>query len=342
MRVEVLSPGQVAAYDAFLLSQPASMLFQSSPYKNLLKDLLGCEESYLAAWDGDTIRGVLPLMVGHSAAGDVYNALPYYGSNGGVLTDSLDAYEALVAAYNELAQREKVLASTLITNPLMPQDDSGILHDHVSSRIGQFTELRPLQGQDWDGVFNHFNPSIRWDVKKAIAKGVQVQVDFAQMDRLREMHKANMEAVGAPPKSHAFFAGVARNFREGEYRLYTATLDGKVISALLSFYFNRTVEYFVPAIDAEYRSYQPSSLVLMTAIADAVALGFDWWNWGGTQPSQTGVYHFKKKWKGVDRPYSYYTHINNPALLEMSPAEIAASFPNFFVVPFSALKSGKG
>jgi hypothetical protein len=338
MRVEALTPGQVAAYDAYLLTQPASMLFQSSPYKNLLKDMLGCDETYLVAWEGDSICGVLPLMVGHSSTGDVYNALPYYGSNGGVLTGSMDAYAALVVAYNELACGDNTLAATLITNQLLPQDDNGILHDHISSRIGQFTDLRPLHGKDWDEVFNHFNPSIRWDVKKAIAKGVQVQVDYGQMDRLREMHQDNMRSIGAPPKSDAFFAAVVRNFREGEYRLYTATLEGKVISALLLFYFNRTVEYYVPAIDAEYRSYQPSSLAVIRAMADAAAEGYDWWNWGGTQPSQTGVYHFKKKWDGVDRPYTYFTHINNPALLEMSPEAIAATFPNFFVVPFSALK----
>jgi hypothetical protein len=338
MQVEVLQPGLSDAYDAFLLSQPASMLFQSTPYKNLLKDMLGCEECYLAAWEGDQIRGVLPLMVAHSPIGDVYNALPYYGSNGGVITESLDAYESLVAAYNALASAEKTLASTLITNSLLPQNDVGIIHNHIGGRIGQFTDLQPLWGKDWDGVFQHFDSSIRWDVKKAISNGVQVQVDFSQMERLREMHQDNMRNIGAPPKSEKFFAGVPRHFREGEYVVYTASLDEQVISALLLFYFNRTVEYYVPATDVSFRALQPLSLVIMRAMADAATRGFHWWNWGGTQPSQKGVYHFKRKWEGIDRPYTYFTYVNDEALLEMSPATLNQHFANFFVVPFAALK----
>jgi len=340
MRIEILDDSLHEAYDAYLLSQPAGMLYQSSRFKGFLKALLGCEESFLVALEGGDIRGVLPLMKMKREIGQVYNALPFYGSNAGVLTDSCEAYQSLADAYNELIRSAGTLASTLITNPLLPQDGSGIAYHYTSSRIGQFTDLSPLWGKDWDGVMNHFDPSIRWDVKKAISKGIQVEIDVSHMDRLREMHQENMVRVGVPAKSDAFFAGVPHYFKPDDYNLYVAKLDGEVISALLAFYFNRTAEYYVPATDVNYRSLQPSSLVLMRAIADAATRGFQWWNWGGTQPNLTGVYHFKRKWAGVDRPYTYYTYVNDEALLDMSPAAIGQNFPNFFVVPFSALKQG--
>jgi hypothetical protein len=73
---------------------------------------------------------------------------------------------------------------------------------------------------------------------------------------------------------------------------------------------------------------------------DAAARGYRWWNWGGTWPSQTGVYRFKRKWSTMEQRYDYAVQLNDHSLLDWPPARFASEMPGFYAVPFSALRSG--
>ena len=141
MRVEILRPELTEAYDQYLMGHSCSLLYYCSKYKNLLKDLLGCEEEYLLAMEGTNIHGVLPLMFTETDKGRVYNSLPYYGSNGGIIADNPAAYHELVNAYNAIACSETTVSSTIISNPLAQQDASDIRYNYTDYRISLFTSI---------------------------------------------------------------------------------------------------------------------------------------------------------------------------------------------------------
>lgn len=331
MKIDVLSNGLIQEYDRYLLRNPFSLFYQSSKYKDFLKALLNCSENYLVAIENDQILGALPLMLCQTELGRVYNSLPYYGSNGGILWDNPGAFKGLVGAYNEIATSATTLASTIINNPFCGESLDGVAHNLTDWRIGQFTQLNAIE----------IEASARRNVKKAIREGVTIGIDHEKIDRLREMHQENIGAIGGIPKSDRFFSLVPKYFLpEHDYDVYVAWMDGEMIGALLVFYFNRVVEYFTPSIDSEFRDKQPLSLILQTALNDAVRKGFVWWNWGGTWPSQNGVYRFKKKWGATERFYYYYTQLNDPCLLDYTPRTLLNSFPNFFLLPFSSLRGG--
>lgn len=337
MVVRCLAPEENEWYDQYLTRQQCSLFYHSSKYKAFLRELLGCEEQYLLAVESNSIKGVLPLLFMESGGRRIYNSLPYYGSNGGIISDSEGARQKLTEAYNDIALSSSTVSMTIITNPLCNQDLRGFVHNFEDCRIGQFT---PLTTTDADAT-SSIEASARRNVKKAMASGVSIGRDGSQISRLREMHQANITAMGGIPKTNAFFDLVPKFFSEGvDYDLFVARRDGITIAALMVFYFNKTVEYFVPAIDAEHRSMQPLALILMTAVAEARQRGFLRWNWGGTWPTQTTLYRFKRKWGAVDRPYTYYTQLNDPSILMKSKTELLTEFSNFYVVPFSALCSG--
>jgi hypothetical protein len=340
MRVELLKPELTAAYERYLVNHNNSLLYYSSKYKDFLKDLLGCKEHYLVCLNGQDICGILPLMSIQINGAKVYNSLPYYGSNGGVIADNPDACWKLMDAYNDIACSRGTISSTLVGNPFMCQDASNIHHNYMDYRIGQFTDISC--GEDhWEELMYRIDSSARRNVKKAIREGVDVEIDNSRMDTLRDIHRENMQAVGGIPKSHKFFDLVPQHFTQGlDYNIYVAKLDGSVIAVLLIFYFNRTVEYYTPAVDSEYRSTQALPLIIMTAMVDASRRGFTWWNWGGTWKSQTGVYRFKRKWAAKEKNYYYYTQLNDKGILDWSQSQILGTFPSFFVIPFSELRSG--
>ncbi|MHC1729910.1 MAG: GNAT family N-acetyltransferase [Syntrophobacteraceae bacterium] len=341
MQIRVLQVEQIPAYDKFLLTSDCSLLYYSSKYKNFLTSLLDCRDQYLIATSHGEILGVLPLMYTENGGRRVYNSLPFYGSNGGLLCDAPEARSILINAYNEIACSKMTIASTIISNPFIFQQNTGIHYTHTDSRIAQFTSLSNLPS-DRGALLAQLDSSARRNVKKAHAQELSVNVDYTQIERLREMHQKGMRAINGMPKQDNFFELLPRHFEPGkDYDLYVCLHEGTIIAALLLFYFNRTVEYFIPAVDIEYRSIQPMPLILATAMADAARKGFTRWNWGGTWESQTGVYRFKKKWAASEVRYQYFTQLNDPGILDWHKEAFADTFPNFYVIPFSVLRSNK-
>lgn len=355
VRVVPLEPGLEEAYERLVLSVPHSFIYSSLVYRDFLRRLLpAARDRYLVAMHGDRPVGVLPAFLQRDAEGrGVLNSLPFYGSNGGVLVDpeAPDApgvWRALLGAFDEVAEGERVAASTLISHPL---DESAAVyadcarHDLVDERIGQLSPL-PADAADGAGraaaLMQGFHDNPRRAVRKAEKSGIQVHDadDPALLRVLAELHHENMAAMGGTHKEWPVFQALAGTLRYGrDYRVYGARADGETVAALMVLFYNNTVEYFVPATRAEFRVQQPMSLLIYHAMQEAAARGYRWWNWGGTWTTQAGVYQFKSRWGAVDRPYRYFTRVLDPAVLGRTPAELLAAFRYFFVVPFSALET---
>jgi len=336
MNVITLDKTWEPAYERYLCARPDSLLYAGLKYRGFLKALLGCDEEYLIAVEGIAIQGVLPLMKLGVEGSIVYNSLPYYGSNGGVTASNPEAARILVEAYNQRATQCNVAAATIVPNPFEPAV-TGYVKTHEDTRIAQWIDLDSGDA-DLDAFLARVDSSARRNVRKAIASNITVIRDATRMTELRNIHRQNMASIGGRAKSDAFFELVPQCFEAGrDWDLYVATHSGQVIACLLLFYFNRTVEYFTPAVEESHRELQALPLLIATAVGDAVRSGYTRWNWGATWESQTGVYRFKKKWAANEMRYTYSTCINDPALLTRTPADLLERFPNFYVVPFHAL-----
>jgi Acetyltransferase (GNAT) domain len=340
IEVAVLSsPAEDEAWDAFVRQVVGGLAYYSSRYRDLLLDELGCEAEYLVAREGGEIRGVLPLMWCENGADRVLNSLPYYGSHGAPIADSRAAEGALIDAWNERAADSRTLAATMVANPFMDGTPVEPLHDLTDERIGQVTTL-PVEA-DKAQLLSLVESSARRNVRKAERAGIEIDVDASAWPELHEIHRNNMEAIGGLAKSHAFFQAVTRHLRAGEdFQLWVARSNGETIAGLLVLHFSQVTEYFTPATRHQRRSDQPLALILVRAMIEAAERGSRLWNWGGTWSSQDGVYRFKRKWGADDRPYRYFVRVNAPSVLDSTPEELVERFPHFYVVPFSALRSG--
>ncbi len=338
MRVVEVNRDCEAQYEAFVSSHPNGLLYYSLRFRDFLHHLLGCEARYALALEGDQPAGVLPLMVTDGRYGQVCNSLPYYGSNGGILALSGEAQRALAQWYEEQLRQGGAAASTVIANPLDP-DPPTVLHDMVDERIGHITSLEPGESPE-EGVWRVIDPSARRNVRKAVQGGVEVTVESDRFKELELLHRESMAAAGGTAKTGAFFEAVASHFRAGvDYRIYLARVGGKAVAALLLFYYGTTVEYYVPALDPEHRSLQPMAAILHRAMTEALADGFVRWNWGGSWLSQESLIRFKSKWGGRPRTYKYWTKVNRSELRTLTPAELLAEYPGFYVLPFSELRA---
>jgi hypothetical protein len=327
--VETLDATGEDGYDAFLRSRPEALVYYSRSYRDLLVELLGCDDRSLVAREDGEVRGVMPLL--HRSG--VFNSLPYYGSNGGVLASDATAAAALVKEYDALATAPDTVSATVVSNPFGGAGPSPV-HNLVDERIAHFTSLA-------DDPLARIEPSARRNVRRAESAGIVVRADPDALSRLYELHDENIRALGGRPKSRAFFDLIARRLVVGdEWQVFAAYRGGEMVAGLLLLYFERTVEYFTPAIDHRYRADQPLAAILSTAMEDAAARGLERWNWGGTWSSQESLRRFKVKWGAEESRYGYFVQLNRPELLDSTPAALYERYGDFFVLPYSALRSG--
>ncbi len=352
MDVDLLQPKYEEEYEALLRTNAQALFYHSLVWRNVLHTLVGGEPFYLTAKEQGRVVGILPSFLKHGPLGNVLNSLPFYGSNGGVvLRSGVNHPQAvrrrLLEAFHMLAIDQRAILATIITNPL--ESDVAYYQEvrpptFQDMRIGQFTPL-PLTEDDVDeNLLTLFDPVRRRNIRKAQKSGVRCHQSDT-LDDLRflaELHQESIEAIGGLAKSRDFFRSVVEQMTCGQdYCLFIAELEGQRIAGLLTFYFGRIVEYITPAIQKEFRSVQPNSLLIFEAMKDAVRKGFSYWNWGGTWVSQKSLYDFKKRWGTQDRPYYYYVYSYGDLteLLRISRAALLQAYPYFYVVPFSHLVS---
>lgn len=336
------------AYDAYVRSVPDALLYHGAAYQRLLARFLDAQPAYFVARDATgRIAGVLPAFVsGAGAYGPVLNSLPFYGSNGGVVTTSGndDVARQLLSEASAYAQSIGCAAATLITSPFEAAGDlyaQWFEHDMTDTRTGQVSELPAMSDAIDAQLMAQFHRKTRAVVQKAIASAVTVASEPGadSLAFIVREHRAAIAAKQGLAKPDRFFDLVVDGFEYGrDYETFIARYDGKPIAGLLLFYFNRTVEYFTPVVMPEYRPLQPLSRIIWEAMRAAAGRGFKYWNWGGTWASQTTLYSFKQRFGAIDRPYTYYTRIFNQQILSASPAMLLEQYPYFFVAPYSRLQ----
>jgi hypothetical protein len=343
-------------YEYFLNQETTTLLYHSLPYRNfLLKIFEDAEAFYIATYMDGRIVGVLPSIIRRNdRLGNVINSLPFFGSNGGIITshtleDPLPVRLALLQKLNDLAQQERAVSVTVISNPL---DNSRDFYEKYSryhlrdERIGQILHLpRKKEYGETPAQYTALKAGFEKNIRRAIEKASKCNMQISHgntpdmMKGLFDLHQDNIRSIGGIPKPWFVFEAIKDSFTyDKEYRIYSAEMDGQIIAALLVFFYNKTAEYFTPAISEPYRTHQPLSLIIFEAMKEAINRGMHYWNWGGTWASQSGVYTFKKRWGSTDYPYYYYIQLFSPVLRTCTQDELLKEYPYFYVLPFNLLQ----
>jgi len=335
MTIKKLEKKDYQRYEDFLLGFEECLFYYSIKYKLFLETVLNIDSNYLLVTDDEqNILAVLPIMYKEGKYGLVINSLPYYGSNGGIISKSIGAYNFLLSFYYNLSN--KSASSTYINSPFCNKSD--IKYDIMEKRISQWTYLN-FKDNIEERLLLSFDGRTRTSIRKAIKGDIQITIDNNQIEFLTNTHHANMNSIGGKAKTRKFFELIDKYFDKGtDYNIYIATINNKKIAALLLFYFNNTVEYFTPVVLKDYRSFQPLPLLIYKSMIDATKKGYKYWNWGGTWKTQQGVYKFKKQFGAVDKEYKYFITINNQDIYKATQEELIKEYDDFYVIPFNMLK----
>jgi hypothetical protein len=358
LHIDLLTKELEAPYEAMLQDIRHSLLYGSLKYRDFLnRILIGSEPRYLVAHESGRMLGALPSFLKRNGTyGNVLNSLPFYGSNGGVMVspaahDRQGVKRGLIEALHAMGVEESVVASTVVSNPLDADTEfyeSCSRYTLRDERVGQITRLPTERGDAkdaktiQDSLLALFHQKTRNGIRKAMKSDVKVSHSDSveALETLATLHRQNMDAVRGLAKPWSVFTAIRQTFAyDQDYRVYLGERDGVVIAALLVFFYNRVAEYYTPATAPSSRVHQGMSLLIYEAMQQAVRRGCQYWNWGGTWPSQQGVYQFKSRWGTTDMPYYYYVreYDRSASLRQLERQTLLAEYPYFYVIPFKDL-----
>lgn len=333
-----------------VIERASSALFFHHPaYLKLLSEHLRATPLVLF-FENASCAIAMPLLLKEGLKGKVLNSLPYFGSNGSFIvigtneTEIKKLKQSAIVELEEWCKNEQIISSNIVTNYFNQNEKDWYSEyyqpDFTSVRYGQVTELPPFT-EDYDkDLLTQFQDPRPRNIRKAINSGVKIRKAQSESDWgfLYEVHKDNMQSIGAPVKDRSFFDLVQKHIPQEFYTLYIAEIESQPVSCMLVFHAFLTVEYYTPGTLTEFRNQQPSALLVFEAMKEFAAQGYKYWNWGGSSSRESGVYDFKKRWGAVEMPYYHLTRIYNPNIYKSTAKELMEQYPGFFVVPFNQLK----
>lgn len=327
----------IAEYEALWRSFDGNSFFRSPSHLQMIVDVCQAHLQFVVARAANgAALAALPFVSKHADHGIVINSLPFYGTYSAIV-GGFDYESPLKNRLLQYAQEIHALSLTIV-NDWRAQHFSNCQDcTFITTRSNQYLDLMDFREGD---ALSMYHSKTRNLVRKAMKSAIKVRIstENSDIDSLARLHRDNMQSVKGIAKPQLLFDALkSRTYDLSPRKLYIASIDDQEIAYLLNFYCGDTVEYYMPAIDKAYRSFQPLSLLIHEAIEDAVADGFRYWNFGGTWPTQDSLRHFKSRWGSKEIEYCYFTYVFDQSVHNISIDTLQKSYAYFFVRPFQPM-----
>jgi lipid II:glycine glycyltransferase (peptidoglycan interpeptide bridge formation enzyme) len=202
----------------------------------------------------------------------------------------VDVLEFVLDELHRLARQRG--SRILMVHP--PQNDSAVL-DALARRgyrpaplvmAAAATSVVDLRSDD-DGLLSRMRKKTRQHIRKGMREGVTVrQGDERDLGAVYRLHVATAERKGlSPVYPERYFVELWRAFRPlGSARVFLATYEREVISALFLLAFGNTVYTMAVAWSGHHSDRRPNELLHWSAIQWARDSGYSFWDFSSIDP----------------------------------------------------------
>ena len=306
--------------------------------------MLETHPNFITLRQGKDLLGLLPFFIKESNEGKVINSLPFFGSYGGFVCDSVESQKIILDEMNNYNKENDVLSSVIIESPFSKKNgiyEKVYKHNFKEERLCQCILLNSNEQELW----NTFEQRVRRAIRKSLKNNLvpkSVKPDDNTLENFFIMHKKEMEAKNGKPKPEKFFSCLKQNFiHYKDYEIFSAENDGQSIAYLLVFYAHPYVEYYMPAYDSTQKHLQGTSLLIWESIKKAINKKMQFYNFGGTWKSQTELYLYKRGWNSQDLSYTYYIYGDIERGRQLGLEKMKKQYPFFYVFSYSDLENNQ-
>jgi FemAB-related protein (PEP-CTERM system-associated) len=308
VRIGKLHAGDALRWDAYVLEHPEASFFHRAGWQRVIERAFGHRTHFLYAEQNGIIVGVLPLaqirsrLFGHSLS-----SLPFC-AYGGIVADHDAAFAALDQAAQTLARQLNVGA--LEYRNLRAQ------HGDWPAKDLYVTFRKPIEPEIEQNM-NAIPRKQRAMVRKGIKAGLTGEID-RDTRRFFHAYSSSVHRLGTPVFSRSYFRLLKEEFGD-DCEVLTITLDGQVISSVLSFYFrDQVLPYYGGGVDAA-RAVAGNDFMYWDLMRRACERGLKVFDYGRSKQG-TGSFDFKKNWGFEPAPLHYeYFLVADTAVPEINP-----------------------
>ncbi len=294
--VRVADCGDAAAWERFLDSRSDGSMYLRYGWKDINERILRHRTHYLAAYEGQQICGVLPLVeVSSRLFGRILCSMPFLNQGGPCATTPEVAKTLCEAAMHR--------ASTLGVDYLELRSPCPI---DVALPVSLRKVNMPVNLMaDPDALFNSFSKSHRRNLRRAYKEGLEVRSGGIEMfDAFRTVIERLWRDLGTPLYTASFFREVLVRFPE-RTRVFAVYRGEIPVAAMLVGYSNGIAESMWGGSRPEYRHLDANYVLYWEMIKDACEKGLRVFNLGRSTVNSGGT-QFKLKWNAQPEQQHWY------------------------------------
>ncbi len=295
MKIEIFKESP-EKWNEYVMKNKGGNIYHQYAWGTFLKEFYGFMPLYLAAYDGDSIIGIAPLvsMKNHSMK-RIMVSLPFF-CIGGILADSSQIENLIAQKIKELTLDGNYNYSLIRSEHISDASDYYYVDEQKS------TFVLPLNA-DPEKVFSGFQKQVRRRIRKAYKSGCFVDISNKYFDDFYDIYRTNMRLLGSPVHSKKFYKEVMERF-PNNYTVLAVLLDNKVIGGQFLSYFKKTVYLPLASSLKEYNKYSPTHLLYWESIKYGCENGYEICDFGRST-IESGPYIFKKQWNAEEIPLKY-------------------------------------
>lgn len=294
-RVRIVDETESSAWDTYVAGHRASSIYHRWLWRDMIARTFGKSASYLAAFDDDGIRGVLPLVRLRSLAfGDFLVSMPYV-NYGGILADNAEVERELLGTAERLGHDLGV-------------DHIELRHTHTIAgwrqRSDKVSMHLKLTGNS-DDLWKQLGAKRRSQIKRPLREGIECEVGGPE--RLPEFYSVfakKYRDLGIPVYPLRWFRTVMEALPE-EARVFVATLGEETVAASLTIGHRGTLEVPWAASLRSADRLGVNMFLYWKMLEFAEIERYEVFDFGRCT-SGSGTWRFKKQWGAKEVPLYWH------------------------------------
>lgn len=258
------------------------------------------------------VHGVLPLVhFNHVISGNSLVSLPFV-DGGGILADSRQAEESLLAAAVDLGRTLGAATMELRQEQALEScGDRQVHYDEGSRRPLQVAARSDKARMLLDlpasatALLASFKSKLRSQINKPLKAGFATTIGGLEL--LEDFYKvflANMRDLGSPVHSMELMRHVLEEFGE-RCRIFLVHAPGEPVAAALVIGFDKVLRNPWASSLRRYATLSPNMLLYLRMLEYACERGFRAFDFGRSTVGE-GTYKFKEQWGAMPVPLHWY------------------------------------
>jgi FemAB-related protein (PEP-CTERM system-associated) len=310
MNVVICDEAHAESWNRYVAQHAAGSFYHLFEWRRINAEELGHRSFYLAAFDGDRIRGIFPFVQVRSwMFGNLACSMPFVNYGGPVVDD--EAVERLLL---EAAHKICVEQRVDYLEIRSPRPVGGEL-ETSTHKISMVVALDPGH----EALWTKFKTGHRQDIRKGYKNGLSAKHGGGELlDPFYAVLTQSWRKLGTPLYRRSYFESIVKAF-PGRIRITVVFKDDRPAAAAFVGMWKGVAEGMWLGSLGEYRSLLVGYVLYWELLKDACEQGLHRYHLGRSSVDSTGE-NFKKKWCAEPRQlYWQYMLLGRKEVPQLNP-----------------------